>query len=157
MPFAGSGALNFVEFMAAMMANLPEVYCSHSSLKAMGCHGVGRVPLVGRSCSCYQAVFHFFDSGHGILQGEQLHLLFPARRRAEEKRAAEGERKGEGERERETAIQAEVERGAARWLLRAHGRPRRDRRGAEERKEESGGGILRAQPREAGGRKRSAL
>jgi len=55
---SGSGALNFVEFMAAMMANLPEVYCSHSSLKA---------------------VFHFFDSGHGILQGEQLHLLFPAR------------------------------------------------------------------------------
>ncbi|CAE7216303.1 CPK11 [Symbiodinium sp. CCMP2592] len=45
--------------MAAMMANLPEVYCSHSSLKA---------------------VFHFFDSsGHGIIQGEQLHLLFPAR------------------------------------------------------------------------------
>lgn len=56
---SGSGALNFVEFMAAMMANLPEVYCSDSSLKA---------------------VFHFFDSsGHGIIRGDHLHLLFPAR------------------------------------------------------------------------------
>ncbi|CAE7489401.1 CPK17, partial [Symbiodinium pilosum] len=56
---SGSGALNFVEFMAAMMASLPEVYCSQSSLKA---------------------VFHFFDSsGAGIIRGEHLHTLFPAR------------------------------------------------------------------------------
>ncbi|CAE7257345.1 CPK2 [Symbiodinium natans] len=56
---SGSGALNFVEFMAAMMASLPEVYSTHSSLKA---------------------VFHFFDSsGAGIIRGEHLHTLFPAR------------------------------------------------------------------------------
>jgi len=56
---SGSGALNFVEFMAAMMASLPDVYCSQSSLKA---------------------VFHFFDSsGVGIIRAEHLHTLFPAR------------------------------------------------------------------------------
>ena len=55
----GSGALNFVEFMAAMMADLPDIYCSHSSLKA---------------------VFHFLDSsGGGVIRGEHLHTLFPAR------------------------------------------------------------------------------
>ncbi|CAJ1425018.1 unnamed protein product, partial [Effrenium voratum] len=60
---SGSGALNFVEFMAAMMATLPEVYCSHSSLKA---------------------VFHFFDSsGGGVIRGEQLHSLFPAKSESE--------------------------------------------------------------------------
>ena len=45
--------------MAAMMADLPDIYCSHSSLKA---------------------VFHFLDSsGGGVIRGEHLHTLFPAR------------------------------------------------------------------------------
>ena len=42
-----------------MMADLPDIYCSHSSLKA---------------------VFHFLDSsGGGVIRGEHLHTLFPAR------------------------------------------------------------------------------
>ncbi|CAE8636059.1 unnamed protein product [Polarella glacialis] len=60
---SGSGALDFVEFMAAAISTLPEIYCGESSLKA---------------------IFHFFDTrGAGLIQGASLHALFPARTEAD--------------------------------------------------------------------------
>eukprot|EP00441_Pelagodinium_beii_P041759 CAMPEP_0197628478 /NCGR_PEP_ID=MMETSP1338-20131121/6775_1 /TAXON_ID=43686 ORGANISM="Pelagodinium beii, Strain RCC1491" /NCGR_SAMPLE_ID=MMETSP1338 /ASSEMBLY_ACC=CAM_ASM_000754 /LENGTH=942 /DNA_ID=CAMNT_0043199459 /DNA_START=101 /DNA_END=2929 /DNA_ORIENTATION=- len=61
--FSGSGVLNFVEFMASALASQPDIYCRESSLKA---------------------VFHFWDnSGQGVIKGEHLHSLFPARTEAD--------------------------------------------------------------------------